>query len=327
MLQILVTHYNEPKEIVKRFLDSLGTQIDTEFSVLFCSDGGDVKMELDDFSSYPFKITYTYATHSGLCHTRNILLDKSTSKYIMFCDVDDEFTAPGGLKALLDKAEETGADIVGSPYIEEASDPKKNVILNEDTLRIHGKIFRREYLVKNVIRFPDNEKLCDLGFIWLALALTNKICWIDKCFYTWKYNKDSITRKDRFFRYSTYARTLSTHIALLEELKLRGRRDLYDKLLASLFGMVYVNLTHPMVIVVPTDIIEYAKSCAKELVFKYLNDYKAIRESLRYKCYKVEIDYERADCLAGSFVDMIPWFERLLSDNIHIISGYKKSQG
>lgn len=324
MLQILVTHYNEPKEIVKRFLDSLGTQTDTEFSVLFCSDGGDIKIELDDFSSYPFEITYTYAPHSGLCHTRNVLLDKSTSKYVMFCDVDDEFTASGGLKALLDKAEETGADIVGSPYINEASDTKNNIILKRDTLRIHGKIFRRDYLVKNAIRFPDDERLCDLSFIWLALSFTNKICWIDKCFYTWKFNKDSITRKDKFFKYSTYARTLFTYMALLEELKLRRRRDLYDKLLASLFGMVYVNLTNPIVITVPTNIIESAKVYAKELTLKYLNDYRKIKESLRYKCYKTEIDYERVDDLAGSFVDMIPWFERLLSDNIHIISGYKE---
>jgi glycosyltransferase involved in cell wall biosynthesis len=90
-LQILVNHYKEDETITRRFLESLSTQKDVNFNVLICSDGGGVRLS-DSLKGFTFKITYAYAPHSGVCHTRNLLLDKSDAEYVMFCDIDDVFT-------------------------------------------------------------------------------------------------------------------------------------------------------------------------------------------------------------------------------------------
>lgn len=115
-LQILVNHYKENDKIVKRFLDSLETQKNIKFETFIVSDGGDIKLTKELLSGYSYPIHYAYLNHSGVCHTRNILLKKSNADYIMFCDIDDMFSKPNGLNSLIKKAEETGADVIGSPY-------------------------------------------------------------------------------------------------------------------------------------------------------------------------------------------------------------------
>jgi hypothetical protein len=177
----------EDETIVSRFLRSLERQQGVEFSVLFCTDGG-IKLDEEFFSKFDLNLTYAYLPHSGVCHTRNILMDKSEADYIMFCDVDDCFIADDGLLSLMAIMNETDADIVGSPYLYEMmmdnKDCKYNT-LERDTIRLHGKIFRKQYLIDNDIRFPDElETSGDMAFLWLAYALTPKTVWSKNVFYT-----------------------------------------------------------------------------------------------------------------------------------------------
>ena len=151
--QILVNHYNEDIPIVKRFLTSLAQQQDVKFDVLILSDGG-IKLDKIELIQFPFQIFYAYANHSGVCHTRNILLDKSTSDYVMFCDIDDQFLDPYGLKSIFDVAKTSKYDVIGTPYYAEKYIESKQVysVLNKDVLRVHGKLFKRQYLIDNNIQ-------------------------------------------------------------------------------------------------------------------------------------------------------------------------------
>ena len=164
--QLLVNHYKEDKNIVDNFLSSLAKQKDVEFDVLILSDGGDIKLDLKE-SKYPFNIMYAYKEHTGVCNTRNILLDRSDADYVMFCDIDDEFTDPNGLKTLFDKTKYI-PDIVASPFHMERNpeDGIETRVINNDTLHVHGKIFRKQYLVDNNIRFPDEMEISgDMMFL------------------------------------------------------------------------------------------------------------------------------------------------------------------
>ena len=155
-LDILVNHYQENESIVERFLSSLAMQKGVGFRVMLCSDGG-VRLTPDLFCKFPFEITYQYLPHTGVCHTRNVMMDKATADYLMFCDVDDCFSSPYGLSSLMSAAEKSGADVIGSPYqCERLINGKyEYATYKNDTIRVHGKIFRRAYLTENHIRFPD----------------------------------------------------------------------------------------------------------------------------------------------------------------------------
>lgn len=102
-LQILVNHYNEDINIVRKFLETLNKQKDIKFEVIIISDGGKINLSNEDWSKYNFQIKYKYIKHVGVCHTRNILLNISSADYLMFCDIDDEFENVNGIKNMINK--------------------------------------------------------------------------------------------------------------------------------------------------------------------------------------------------------------------------------
>ena len=60
-LQLLLNHYKEPLEIVRRFLDSVESQdgIDkNKVSAIVCSDGKEYKLSQEQFSGYSFDVKY-----------------------------------------------------------------------------------------------------------------------------------------------------------------------------------------------------------------------------------------------------------------------------
>ena len=234
-LEILVNHYKEDEKTVERFFSSLTMQRGVEFRVMICSDGG-VRLPPDLFCKFPFEITYQYLPHTGVCHTRNVMLDKATADYLMFCDVDDCFSSPYGLSSLMAAAEKSGADVIGSPYqCERLINGKyEYVTYQNDTIRVHGKIFRRGYLTENHIRFPDElETSGDMSFLWLTYALTDRIVWVPENFYIWKWNPDSVTRADPYSHVMSYDRTLRCYELLAKDLVRRKRADLFRNLVTT----------------------------------------------------------------------------------------------
>lgn len=314
--QILVNHFNEDVSIVERFLTSLAWQQDVKFSVLILSDGGS-RIPEANLKGFPFPIVYRYAEHSGVCHSRNLLLDKSTADYIMFCDIDDQFTDPYGLKTLFDTANKFVPDVIGCPYLVE----RKNqfglsyMVLDKDVLRVHGKLFRRQYLINNNIRFPDSMEFSgDMMFLWLAFSLTNSVKWIKKNFYLWKFNQNSVTRKNSYHHVRTYNKMLECYTLLAEDLKKRNRLDIYENLIATLFATIYIDLTFADWKTYPEDLRTKAEKYAKETIQTYINDYRNISKECRKSKYQVMINYTNRTEKSGSFEDMLNWLESFMKD-------------
>lgn len=314
-LQILVNHYKESGEIVQRFLRSLAAQRNVAFEVIICSDGGDVHLTEEMLSGYPFPITYAYLTHSGVCHTRNVMMDKATADYLMFCDIDDCFTDSSGLEALLNAAKEYDADVVGSPYKCErkTDDGFEYVDIERDILRVHGKIIKRSYLLENSIRFPDEMEISgDMMFLWLCYALTDRTVWIEKNFYTWKWNPGSVTRWKPLHDIRTYDRTLRCYTLLAEDLDKRNATKLKKNLVATTFGMMYVDSTNPRWSAAPREYVESAEKAIKEYLQKYYSYYLTIDEAYRRDKYFLMLRYKHAEKLSGPFEGIKAWAESRL---------------
>ena len=311
-LQILANHYKEDKDIVDKFLSSLAKQKDVEFEALILSDGGGVKLNPEDLNKYPFKISYAYKEHTGVCNTRNMLLDKSDADYVIFCDIDDEFMGTDGLKKEMTVAEETGADIVASPFSMERNpaDGPEVGLVKGDTLHVHGKMFKRQYLLDNNIRFPDEMEISgDMMFLWLAFSLTNKIKWITESFILWKWNGESVTRHKSHHHTRTYDKTLRCYTILAEDLKKRNRIDLYLRLLATLIAMIYVDISWREWYLEPDELRLKSEQDIRKTLNTYFRDYVLIEESLREASYKVMINFTHRDGIAGTFEEMIPFIK------------------
>ena len=301
-LQILVNHYNEDRDTVRRFLSSLDMQTYRDFSVMVLSDGG-ARLSEDDLSGFKFPIEYAYKSHTGVCDTRNVMLNRATAEFVMLIDADDYFSADG-LGLLMAKSD--GMDIVGSTYLAEGPHGESKR-MERDMIRLHGKVLRRQYLVDNDIRFPDLEFSGDMAFLWLAYALTDRIAWIDDTFYTWAWNPNSVTRGRPYFHVSCYENTLMCYRLLGRELIKRGREDLLANLVATLFGMMYVDATSPEWERYPKDLRDKADASIGECVAEFIDVYRKIPEKYRREKYEFMRKYRGGEC--APFEGMMEWFE------------------
>lgn len=290
-LQILINNYKESPEIIGRLLNSINEQIgisEHRIEALVCTDGYEYELDQSAFSGYTFPIQYFVMPHRGICATRNTLLDKSNADYLMFCDCDDMFSKSDGLQKLLTCAEETSADIIGSDYdIESKSeDGFSYKVCHHCTLRLHGKIFKRSYLIDQNIRFPDEMPFSgDMYFLYLAYHLTDKIVWLPDIFYIWKWMPVSVTRGKEHYSVLTYRECTRCYELVLEELKRRELKDLYDDLLMTMILGRYIDWYSKRFMDAPEELRYNAQSVIREFIVKYSNDFYKMSEEKRHQRY------------------------------------------
>ena len=230
-LQILIPQYKETDDVVKPLLDSIAIQqsVDlNEVGVIITNDGSDVKLSEDFLNSYPFKVEYYQNKHEGVSATRNYCLDKATADYVMFCDADDMFYHVCGLYIIF-REMNIGFDALISAFLEETRNPEnKEEILyitrEMDSTFVHGKVYRRQYLLDNNIRF--NPKLTiheDSYFNCLAQKMTLNAKYSQLPFYLWKWRDESVCRHDPKYILKTYNNMLDSNTALVQEFIKRRR--------------------------------------------------------------------------------------------------------
>jgi len=312
-LQVLVNHYQEGEDIVRRFLSSLSIQRGVDFSVLVYSDGGD-GIDPSIFDDYGLDLTYRRLPHSGVCHTRNMLMDAADAEYVMFADIDDCLCSDDGLLSLMAVADDTGADIVGSPYLAETyEDGFGYSTYGRDTIHVHGKVFRKAYLEENGIRFPDElETSGDMMFLWLAFMLTEKVAWVQNCSYIWKYNPDSVTRRDEHGVVRNYPRTLKCYRLLGEELKRRGDGTLFDKLVAAIVPMMYLDSSGSSWGNAPSEMRRDAEKAIAVTLECVYDRYVELDDKAKELGYRIELSVK--PCESPKTRDGIePWADGVLS--------------
>lgn len=295
-LQILVNHFKESEDIIDRFFNSLKMQKGVDFQVLLCSDGGGVRLSRDFLLKYGLNIKYLYLPHGGMCRTRNVLLDSSEAEYIMFCDIDDCFFKDDGLYSLLKAADESNADFISSIYKAEylVNNEYKYAEHDDYTIRLHGKLFRRRYLIENSIRFPDElETTGDMYFLWLAYALCNNVVKVANIFYIWKHNPNSLTRYEEFCDIKDYKYTVECFYLLGEELKRRKRYDLLKNLISTSFASFYMDTNAPLWKNAPKDYQESANEAVSKFLSRYYSFYLTYDDQYKKDRFDVMTNYKK----------------------------------
>lgn len=163
-LQILIPQYKETDEIIKNLLDSIEIQqnidLKNDVGVIICNDGSNVFLSDKLLNNYTYKIEYYKEPHRGVSATRNACFDHAIADYVMWCDADDMFYNACGLYIIFREFKLGGFDALFSTFIEETRDPisKEPIYINhiQDSTFVHGKIYRREYLLNEKIRWNDD---------------------------------------------------------------------------------------------------------------------------------------------------------------------------
>lgn len=200
-LQILIPQYTEDETVITPMLRSLQTQQGVNFEdieIIIGNDGSVVKLSQVFLDSFHLPIRYLSFEHAELAGCRANLFDVSSAEYVMWCDADDMFLSNLGLHTILTMAEK-GFDALYSEFYEEVKRNGETVfsVHDHDSVFVHGKVYRRQYLVDNQIYWhPHLRRHQDSCFNVLALKLAKNPVYISMPFYLWKWRDDSICRRD-----------------------------------------------------------------------------------------------------------------------------------
>lgn len=164
LLDIIITHYKEPWDIGKPMFDLLAMQRGVDFGsfrVLLVNDGEENKLPDELFSDYPYEVKQISIPHAGVSAARNAGIENATSDWIMFCDFDDSFYGLYSLRDVLTLLPNDKYDMVhGTLMVEDSIDNKKGILYispeRQDYVFIHGKIYRRAFLIEQNIWFDES---------------------------------------------------------------------------------------------------------------------------------------------------------------------------
>ena len=233
-LQILIPQYKETDAIVKPLLDSIEIQqnvdLKSEVGVIICNDGSDLFLSDELLSRYTFPVEYHKEPHRGVSATRNACLDHATADYVMWCDADDMFYNACGLYIIFREFNLGGFDALFSTFIEESRDPvtKEPVYIThqQDSTFVHGKVYRRQYLLNEKIRWNDALTIHeDSYFNFLAQHCAKELKFCPNPFYLWRWRDESVCRHDPKYILKTYNNMLDSNTALVNEFRQRGKKE------------------------------------------------------------------------------------------------------
>ena len=211
----------------------LALQRDINFddvSVILVNDGEENALPDFLFKDYPYEVCQMSIPKGGVSRARNAGLDHSTADWVMFCDFDDSFSSIFGLHLIFCGIAEDKYDLLRAAFTEETLDDEGQMHLvahDNDTVFVHGKVMRRQFLVDNGIRFHDKLTIHEDGYfnvLTYALAKDREQK-INTPIYLWAWNSNSVVRKVKSDDYilDTYDHLMRQRIALTEAFIQRQR--------------------------------------------------------------------------------------------------------
>ena len=197
MIDIIIPVYNASDTLSLTLMSIYLQEVSCKFKVTIIDDCSNEKYDdiLDYYRNY-LDINYKKLDiNSGSGIARQVGIEITNNPYIVFMDADDLFYDADSLENLYKNILD-GYDIVsGSEYNED----EKIIRISEGNL--HGKIYKRKYIIDNDIKFNETRFHEDNYFNNMVLLTGARSFVLDKPVYIYSNNDKSITKinKDKEF--------------------------------------------------------------------------------------------------------------------------------
>ena len=235
MIDIIIPIYNARKTLELTLMSIRLQTIINKINIYLIDDNSsedykDILNKYKDMNIIYIKLD----KNNGPAVARQKGIEMSSSKYIMFIDADDLLYDADSIKKLYNKIEEDYDYVVGITI-----DEKQNTqIMNESDL--HGKIYKREFLLKNNIKFNNTRVHEDNYFNNLVLLCEPKQKELLENIYIYVDNKDSITNINKEKEFDNLEIYISNIKEIIEEATKRNiEKDLIIKYL--IMKLKYIN--------------------------------------------------------------------------------------
>ncbi|MER3124336.1 glycosyltransferase family 2 protein [Bacillus pumilus] len=216
-ISLLVAVYNT-SQYVEQCLQSIENQSFADIEVILINDGStDHSGEwLETFAARDQRFRVIHQTNQGLGAVRNRGIEEAKGTYLAFIDSDD-ILSPHYCKALYEKAEMTGADLVISEYWIQFEQSKRTIptkLLAERSAEktslikalLHGeitgfswnKLYRRAFMEEHDIRFPMRGELENIEDQYVTLrcfSLSRRMAFVHEPLYYYRVHLASIVQR------------------------------------------------------------------------------------------------------------------------------------
>lgn len=204
MVDIIIPAYNAHDTINKTLCSIAMQEFKEKFNVYIIDDCSDVdySKEVKLFSSRINITQLKMEKNGGPGLSRQFGIDNSHGKYILFVDSDDLLYDCFSLQNIYNSI--ISDDYDGAVGIMVDETPENLYEYYNHTGCLHGKMYKREFLENNNIRFNDTRSSEDNAFNQLFLLASPRIVYNNNYIYLYKNNENSITQKDRY-NYAFYS--------------------------------------------------------------------------------------------------------------------------
>jgi glycosyltransferase involved in cell wall biosynthesis len=198
MVSVIIPVYNN-SDTLDRCLTSVCKQSYNDLQIIVINDGS--TDNLKNTYSDP-RLLWIDSPHRGVSHARNLGLAHATGEYITFLDADDCFSSNDSIKDLMGHSTDLVIGGFKQDYLTQLGimvyiklyllRPNKNIEL----IYVWGKLFKREIIEKNKIRFaPSMDKHEDCEFILKYLCHCRDVFITGKNVYTYYDNPKGLRMK------------------------------------------------------------------------------------------------------------------------------------
>lgn len=226
-ISVIIPVYNVPQKFLTKCIESVINQTKKNIEIMLIDDGSnDIQSSkiCDDFANKDIRIKVIHQKNKGLAEARNEGVRISNSKWITFVDGDD-WIEEDCLEDAYKKACDTDCDIVMwgtvkdfdgklsyysyTKYLDENKIYKDEEIKYLKELLLHynaqiataySKLIKKDVLIKNNIWHDKDlrQGAEGLEFNFRLFSNIKSACFINKNWYHYVYNKDSISAVSSF---------------------------------------------------------------------------------------------------------------------------------
>ena len=198
MVNILILHYKEPKWMLERLLDSIGTQRNVDFSkikVRIANDGN--KCVIDNFKDYKFDIRYTVEDRQGTSKLRNLLMQEVPEDELLWFLDSDDYLLPDTL-AIIQYLTKLKFDCISMAVEREAEDGTVYKCFPGKTAysMVCAMIYKKSFITRANLYCAEQFFLAgDLVLEQCTKYYSNRTMNIDLPVIHYSYNSDSVVRQ------------------------------------------------------------------------------------------------------------------------------------
>ncbi|WP_130891113.1 glycosyltransferase [Fusobacterium ulcerans] len=236
-LTIAVAIYNIEKYLPKCLESLLNQSVKNDYEILLINDGStDESLKIcEEFLKKGLKAEIVTKKNEGLSSVRNLAANKAKGKYIFFIDGDD-WIEKNTIETIFSNIKGFDMLIFGFNWIfaekltvdlrfqkDEIFDKniENEIFRNNINTAVWNKVFKREIIIKNNLKFPELKGAEDYLFIYEYLLRCQKVKKISISLYNYNQRENSLSNEKKEYYY------LNTLKVYEELIKRNKKQDIY----------------------------------------------------------------------------------------------------